>query len=102
MSLQILHDKGLTTAIDWKDQDAAGHTLSAEKRTQMNRLRTWQERIRTKNASERNLQFALGEIDRMASALGVPHSEGTNDTYRNRSKFLFGVFEFLIRPPSEC
>jgi len=38
----------------------------------MNRLRKWQERIRTKDAGERNLQFALSETDRMASALGVP------------------------------
>ena len=34
----------------------------------------WQERIRTKDAGERNLQFALSEIDRMSSALGVPRS----------------------------
>ena len=68
------HDRGLTTTIDWKDKDASGHTLSAEKRKQMHRLRTWQERIRTKNANERNLQFVLGEIDRMASALGIPRS----------------------------
>ena len=71
---QTMHDKGLTTQIDWKDTDAYGHSLSSEKRSQMHRLRTWQERIRTKDASERNLQFALSEIDRMASALGVPRS----------------------------
>jgi transcription initiation factor TFIIB len=40
----------------------------------MHRLRKWQERIRTKDAGERNLQFALSEVDRMASALGVPRS----------------------------
>lgn len=71
---QTKHDRGLTTTIGWKDKDASGHALSAEKRKQMNRLRTWQERIRTNNANERNLQFALGEIDRMASALGIPRS----------------------------
>ena len=69
---KTMHDKGLTTTIDWKDKDAYGRSLSAEKRNQMNRLRKWQERIRTKDAGERNLQFALSEIDRMASALGVP------------------------------
>jgi len=69
-----MHDKGLTTSIDWKNQDAYGNSLSANKRTQMHRLRKWQERIRTKDAGERNLQFALGEIDRMASGLGVPDS----------------------------
>jgi len=71
---QTMHDKGLTTSIDWQNKDAYGRSLSAEKRTQMQRLRKWQERIRTKDAGERNLQFALSEIDRMASALGVPRS----------------------------
>jgi transcription initiation factor TFIIB len=71
---QTMHDKGLTTTIDWKDKDAYGRSLSSEKRSQMHRLRKWQERIRTKDAGERNLQFALSEIDRMASALGVPRS----------------------------
>ncbi|NHN43142.1 transcription initiation factor IIB [Halorubellus sp. JP-L1] len=71
---QTMHDKGLTTQIDWKDKDAYGRSLSSEKRSQMNRLRKWQERIRTKDAGERNLQFALSEIDRMSSALGVPRS----------------------------
>lgn len=71
---QTMHDKGLTTTIDWKNKDAYGHSLSSEKRSQMHRLRKWQNRIRTKDAGERNLQFALSEIDRMASALGVPRS----------------------------
>ncbi|WP_138798482.1 transcription initiation factor IIB [Halostella sp. PRR32] len=71
---QTMHDKGLTTTIDWKDKDAYGRSLSSKKRSQMNRLRKWQNRIRTKDAGERNLQFALSETDRMASALGVPRS----------------------------
>jgi len=71
---QTMHDKGLTTQIDWKDKDAYGRSISSEKRSQMHRLRKWQERIRTKDAGERNLQFALSEIDRMSSALGVPRS----------------------------
>ncbi|WP_273838620.1 transcription initiation factor IIB [Halococcus sp. PRR34] len=71
---QTMHDKGLTTQIGWQDKDAYGRSLSSEKRTQMNRLRKWQERVRTKDAGERNLQFALSETDRMASALGVPRS----------------------------
>lgn len=71
---QTMHDKGLTTSIDWRDKDAYGGSLSPEKRNQMHRLRKWQERIRTKDAGERNLQFALSEIDRMSSALGVPRS----------------------------
>lgn len=68
------HDKGLTTNIDWRDTDASGRQLSAEKRSRMQRLRTWQERIRTQESGERNLQQALAEVDRMASATGVPKS----------------------------
>jgi transcription initiation factor TFIIB len=66
------HDEGLTTEIGWQDRDANGRSLSAEKRRRMERLRTWQQRIRTQEAGERNLQFALGEVVRMTSALGVP------------------------------
>lgn len=69
---KTLHDDGLTTTIDWKNKDAFGRSLSSEKRSQMRRLRKWQDRIRTQDASERNLQVALSEIDRMASALGIP------------------------------
>jgi len=38
----------------------------------MSRLRTWDERFRSQSAQDRNLKQALGEIDRMASALGIP------------------------------
>lgn len=69
-----MHDKGLTTTIDWKDKDAYGRSLSSDKRRQMRRLRKWQERIRTKDSTERNLQFALSDIDRMASGLGLPQN----------------------------
>lgn len=69
---KTMHDKGLTTTIDWKDRDAYGKMISSEKRSTMKRLRRWQKRIRTANSEERNLQFALSEIDRMASALGLP------------------------------
>ncbi|MFA9426776.1 transcription initiation factor IIB family protein [Natronorubrum sp. A-ect3] len=68
----MLHDRGLSTTIDWKNKDGYGSTLSARKRQQFQRLRTWDERFRTRDATERNLKHALGEIDRMGSALGIP------------------------------
>jgi len=71
---QTMHDKGLTTQIDWKDEDAYGQSLDSRKRNRMQRLRRWQNRIRTEDAGERNLQFALSETNRMASGLGVPRS----------------------------
>jgi len=69
---QMLHDKGLSSVIDWQDRDAHGRLLSSEKREQMQRLRTWDERFRSQSAKDRNLKQALGEISRMASALDVP------------------------------
>ncbi|MGM0591435.1 MAG: transcription initiation factor IIB [Halobacteriota archaeon] len=68
---QMLHDKGLSTQIDWRNTDGYGKTLSASQRDRMRRLRTWDERFRTRNHKDRNLKQALGEIDRMASALGL-------------------------------
>ena len=70
----MMHDKGLSTNIGWQDKDAYGRTLSSSQREKMQRLRTWNERFRTRNSKERNLKQALGEIDRMASALGLPEN----------------------------
>ena len=69
-----MHDKGLSTNIGWQNKDAYGRTLSANQRQTMHRLRTWNERFRTRDSKERNLKQALGEIDRMASALGLPET----------------------------
>jgi transcription initiation factor TFIIB len=69
---KMMHDDGLSTTIGWQNKDAYGNSLSAQKRKQMQRLRTWDERFRTRDSQERNLKQALGEIDRMASALGLP------------------------------
>jgi transcription initiation factor TFIIB len=69
---ELRHDKGLSTNIGWKNKDAYGETVSARKRAQMQRLRTWDERYRTRSAQERNLKEAFGEIERMASAIDLP------------------------------
>ncbi|ELY38575.1 transcription initiation factor IIB [Natronorubrum tibetense] len=69
-----MHDRGLSTNIGWQNKDAYGRALSSRKRQQIQRLRTWNERFRTRDATDRNLKQALGEIDRMASALGLPEN----------------------------
>ena len=70
----MMHDKGLSTNIGWQDKDAYGNSLSSRQRQKMQRLRTWNERFRTRDSKERNLKQALGEIDRMSSALGLPEN----------------------------
>ncbi|ERH01397.1 MAG: transcription initiation factor TFIIIB, Brf1 subunit/Transcription initiation factor TFIIB [Halonotius sp. J07HN6] len=69
---KTMHDKGLSTNIDWRNKDAYGRSLSSNQRQKMQRLRKWNERFRTRDSKERNLKQALGEIDRMASAVGLP------------------------------
>jgi transcription initiation factor TFIIB len=71
---KMLHDEGVSTEIDWRNEDAYGNSLSSRQRQKMNRLRTWHTRSQTVTAQERNLKHALGEIERMASALGLPQS----------------------------
>jgi transcription initiation factor TFIIB len=68
----MMHDKGLSTNIDWRDRDAYGNSLGSRQRAKMQRLRKWNERFRTRDSKERNLKQALGEIDRMSSAVGLP------------------------------
>ncbi len=69
---EMMHDKGLSTQIDWRNRDASGQSISAKQRKKMKRLRTWNERASSQGSKDRNLKQALGEIDRMASSLGLP------------------------------
>lgn len=66
-----IHDKGLSTEIGWKNKDFYGKSIPTRSRAQLYRLRKWQRRIRVSNATERNLAFALSELDRIASAIGM-------------------------------
>jgi transcription initiation factor TFIIB len=69
-----IHDKGLSTEIGWKNKDSYGKSIPTRNRAQLYRLRKWQLRIRVSNATERNLAFALSELDRMASGMGLPRN----------------------------
>lgn len=71
-----IHDKGLATEIGPSYRDYSGKSILGGKRVQMQRLRKWQKRIKIGNARERNLSFALNELNRMVSTLGLPKSVG--------------------------
>lgn len=88
-----IHDKGLSTVIDWHDRDVFGKRFDANQRAQMYRLRKWQRRIRVSDAVERNLAFALSEITKIANVLSLPKSifETSSVIYRKAVK------EHLIR-----
>lgn len=49
-----------------------GMIITGLMREKMYRLRKWQSRLRVSDAAERNLAFALSELDRTASQLKLP------------------------------
>jgi len=83
-----IHDKGLSTMIDWHDRDIYGKRLSPGQKAQIYRLRKWQRRIRVSDATERNLAFALSEISKIANALSLPKNilETASVIYRKAVK----------------
>ena len=66
-----MHDKGLSTVIDWRDTDSSGKQFSAKQRAQIHRLRKWQLRSRVHSSIDRNLAQAMTELDRLASQMGL-------------------------------
>jgi len=73
-STETIHDKGLSTKIDYKDRDAKGNQLSPGKRQKIYRLRKWHKRGKVTDSKDRNLAFSLSELNRMASQLGLSKS----------------------------
>lgn len=67
-----IHDKGLSTEIDWSNKDSYGRSIPTRNRAQLYRLRKWQRRVRIADATERNLATALSHLDRLASSMGLP------------------------------
>jgi transcription initiation factor TFIIB len=85
----MLHDKGLSTKIDWRDISG----FAPEKRAQLHRIRQWQQRSRVSSSTEKNLAVALSEISRISNMLSLPKNivETSAITYRK------AVNEGLIR-----
>jgi len=83
-----IHDKGLSTMIDWHDRDVYGKRFSPGQKAQIYRLRKWQRRIRVSNATERNLAFALSDLSKIANSLSLPKNilETASVIYRRAVK----------------
>ena len=83
-----IHDKGLSTTIDWHDRDIHGQRFPQGQKAQIYRLRKWQRRIRVSDATERNLAFALSEISKISNNLNLPKNiiETASVTYRKAVK----------------
>jgi transcription initiation factor TFIIB len=75
-----IHDKGLSTTIDWHDRDVYGKSLSPGQKAQVYRLRKWQRRIRVSDA--------LSEITKISNNLNLPKNilETASVIYRKAVK----------------
>ncbi len=65
-------NKGLITEIDQYNRDIRGVKISPKKQAQLYRMRKWHKRVSIATSVERNLAIALAELERVASALGLP------------------------------
>ena len=77
-------DRGLSVMIDPRDYDAGGSPLKPHAKAQMGRLRKWDRQAKTSGSVERNLSYALSELDRMAGQLHLPRNvrEAASAIYR--------------------
>ncbi len=75
-----IHDFGLATDIDWKNDN-----ISPEDISKYYRMRKWNKKIRILGSNERNLAFALTQIHRKCSNLLLPKivRESAAIVYRN-------------------
>ena len=83
-----IHDKGLSTIIDWHDRDVYGRKLKPDQKARVYRLRKWHRRSKVSGATERNLAFALSEISKIANNLNLPKNilETASVIYRKAVK----------------
>ena len=89
----LLHDKGLTTDMGWKNSDYAGAGLGANNSKLFRRLRRQHQRTRVSSSTERNLAVALGELQRLAAQMSLPKD------VREESAFIYrkAVVKKLVR-----
>jgi transcription initiation factor TFIIB len=83
-----IHDKGLSTVIDWHDRLSSGKRLTSAQRVELYVLRKWQRRVRVSDATERNLAVALSDLSKLSSTLNLPKNilETASVIYRKAIK----------------
>jgi len=83
-----IHDKGLSTVIDWRDKTRSGRPMTLEQRYDMYKLRKWQRRVRVQSAPERNLAISLSRLDKYSLAANLPKNimETASVNYRRAIK----------------
>ena len=83
-----IHDKGLSTTINWSDKRSIGGKISSKQRLELYALRKRQRQVRVLDATERNLAVTLSQLSKLSSALNLPRSvvETASVIYRKAVK----------------
>jgi transcription initiation factor TFIIB len=79
-----MYDKGLSTVIDPSARDAFGHSIPAETKATMQRLRRLQSRTNLNESVDRNLFQAMLHLNRIADRMHLPENirENAASIYR--------------------
>ena len=73
-----MHDRGLSTVIG-TDKDSAGNALSSKSKYEFNRLRTWDQRSKSRSTVALSKAFTL--LNAMKTKLGIPDNVIENAAY---------------------
>jgi transcription initiation factor TFIIB len=100
-----IHDKGLSTVIDWHDRDIHGRKLKPMQKARVYRLRKWHRRSKVSGSTDRNLSYALSEMTKISYRLNLPRNvlETASYIYRQivrkqliRGRSILGVVSASI------
>jgi len=78
-----MHDKGLSTVIG-ADRDFSGNALSSKTKYEFNRLRTWDQRSKSRSTATLSKAFTL--LNGMKTKLGIPDNVVENAAYIYRKR----------------
>jgi transcription initiation factor TFIIB len=82
-STLAIDDRGLSTVIGVKNEDATGRSLSYDMKNTFNRLRLWDSRSKSRS-TERSLRSAFMLLGTLKEKLGIPDSVVENTAYLYR------------------
>ncbi len=80
MSL-TMHDMGLSTVIGHANKDSTGKPLTADMRTSIDRLRTWDSRTQAQTSADKNLRQALNAMNKLKDKLALNDAVVTTAAY---------------------
>lgn len=87
----IYKDTENSTVIDRANTDARGHRLDPSMSSRMQRLRTWDFRLRTDSNAARNIKQALNELDALKDKLGLTDAVLEKASYIYRKAQIKGL-----------